>query len=231
MSEPGRDPTDEFKRRFSGISACRNLREFCKENRIDYAFENLSVYSEDDHLSVALDRPSEIPMFDSLESTVILEEYDSHPVPESTYCGPYKGLYGGDFLIAYFKDHGITDEEIELYIRWDCLPIGRMRSRLTANALGIKYAKDRAESIIAYRDVTANTLWDGKYPPPWEHPYSMSFYVINNIDRIPDELPIYDIYMCEYKGKRYYYGVGKEETPITEDMRHNGTWYVYTWDI
>lgn len=40
---------------------------------------------------------------------------------------------------------------------------------------------------------------------------------------------VYGVYTCVYNGREYYFGVGREEVPITEDMRQNGVWYVYTW--
>ena len=230
LYESGFDPIEEMKNRFAGTSACACLRMLCKEIGIEYRFDNLSVFSEDDLRLVDEDKPSEVSTFVSLKHAIDIKyEYDSHPIPKSTYDGPYKGLYGRNFLIAYFKDRGITDEEIEWYDRWGGLPYGGPTNRMMANAEGMKYAKERADCIIAYRDVTADTIWKGSYPPPWEWNNAKDFQRVYDLRCIPDKIPVYRICECEYQGKSYYYGIGKEETPITEDMRVNGKWYVYTW--
>ncbi len=100
---------------------------------------------------------------------------------------------------------------------------------MMANAYGMQYAKERADEIIKYREATQETMWTYGGTPPWEWYYAKDFYRIYDLDRIPDSIPVYNIYECVYQGKTYYYGVGKEEPPITEDMRKNGKWYGYTW--
>ena len=39
LARDQKDPVDAFKQRFSGLTACRDLRSFCEENGIDYRFD------------------------------------------------------------------------------------------------------------------------------------------------------------------------------------------------
>lgn len=40
LSETGNHPISEFQQRFSGLTACRDLREFCEKREIKYRFES-----------------------------------------------------------------------------------------------------------------------------------------------------------------------------------------------
>lgn len=39
LAQGQKDPVDTFKQRFSGLTACRDLRSFCEENGIEYRFD------------------------------------------------------------------------------------------------------------------------------------------------------------------------------------------------
>ncbi len=227
LASCGIDPIEQLKKWFTGSSACPRLREFCKGNHIGYQFDNLSIYSEKDHRLVREDKPSEIATFANLENAYdVLREYDSHPTPRNTYHGPYQGLYGREFLIAYLKDHGVTDDEIEWYREWGGLPI----NGIPTNAKGLLLAEKATKEIIQYRTATVEDLQKNKRTAPWEWPNAKKFQKVSYLECIPDSIPVrYGIYLCYYQNKHYYYGIAKEETPITEDMRQNGEWYVYTW--
>lgn len=138
----------------------------------------------------------------------------------------YDGMRGRDFMVAFFRDHGITEEEIEWYGRWGGYPDDRIK----ADAEGLQYAQERVNSIIEYRTTTPGNLWEKEISPPWEWHYAKDFQRVVSIEYVPISTPVlFNIYCCLYDGKEYYYGIGKEETPITQDMRENGAWLVYTW--
>ena len=139
----------------------------------------------------------------------------------------YQVLAGVSFLKAYFKDHGITDREIDLCERWGW---GVSNSNLIPNDEGMKYAQKRTESIKAYRSITLEQIEKNIGHYPWEWPTAMSFQKIVAARCIPkSNEDVYGVYTCVYNGREYYFGVGREEVPITEDMRQNGVWYVYRW--
>ena len=223
----GADPVTELKNRFAGTAACAQLREHCRKHGISYRFDNMSVYSKDDDRLVREDRPSEVATFVSLQHAYDIEmEYRTHPAPRSTYQGPYQGLSGKAFLTAYFKDHGVTDEEIEWYGRWGCFP----GDSLLANAKGLMYAEQRTKNIIEYRSATVEDVHRNRCSPPWEWRYAKDFQKVLYLECIPRSTPVKSgIYQCCYEDRWYYYGIAKEETPITEDMRQRGSWFVYTW--
>ncbi len=227
LAVPGADPVTELKQRLTGTSACTQLREYCNEHHISYQFDNATIYSENDRRLVREDKPSEVATFVSLQHAFDIEkEYRSHPTPRNTYQGPYQGLSGRSFLIAYFKDHGITDEEIEWYGRWGGFP----NNSFLANAKGLQYAEQRTKCIIGYRSATVEDIHENRCTAPWEWRYAKDFQKVSCLERIPDNIPVkHGIYLCFYQNEYFYFGIAKEEAPITEDMRQNGKWYVYTW--
>ena len=98
------------------------------------------------------------------------------------------------------------------------------------NSDGLAYAERQADAIIAYRDVPVDRIFADGASPPWEWRTAKSFQKITDPGWIPeDPCGPGGIYECDYKGKSYYYGINKDETTVTNDMRKNGTWFVYTW--
>lgn len=138
----------------------------------------------------------------------------------------YYNLHGADFLIAYFKDLGITDEEISLYASWKGF---WGIAKTLPNEEGLAYAKERAGRIIDYRSTTLDQILEDEDCTPWAWPTAESFQPILTPDRIPQtNEDVYGIYSCIYNCSTYYFGIGKEEVQISQDMIANGKWYVYT---
>ena len=220
LAPAGGDWMEELKRRFGGTAACLGLREFCAESGIRYRFGNLSVSTPEDREWLRASGSSDGPAFESLQHAFDMTgEYRSHPTPEHAGLdGPYGELSGEAFLIAYFRDRGVTEEEIEWYRRWGCF--GGCWD-LAPNVCGMESAKARADGIIAYRSATIEDIDAERCAPPWEWRYAKKF--------LPAGGPNGEICLCCYQGKTYYYGIAKEEVPITEEMRKNGSWYVYDW--
>ena len=139
----------------------------------------------------------------------------------------YKGLAGKTFLKAYFIDHGITDQEIDLVEKWGW---GVNNTNLVPDEDGMKYAQKRTEKIKAYRNITLEQIEKNIGEYPWEWRTVKSFQRIWDPWFVPkNNDSVHGVYSCYYKGKDYYFGIGREEVPITEEMRQKGEWYVYTW--
>ena len=136
----------------------------------------------------------------------------------------YKNLKGKDFLITYFKDRGVTDEELRLCYLWDYF---YNTDNLEPDDYGLDYAERQCKKIIEYRNTTLDELKQDWRKQPWAWPTAMEYAkVCGKVCREWVEGP--GIHWCDYKGKAYVYGTGKGEVPVTEDMLKNGTWYVYT---
>ena len=144
----------------------------------------------------------------------------------------YEGIEGKEFLMQYFKDHGITDEEIMLYKSWGGFDeLGR---GIKGDDYGLSYAASRVEKIIAYRDVTLEDLRKDISVAPWSWPTTMSFCKIygNAPDVIRDNIKNHcGIYLCIYHNESYFFNVGKEEPTGAEleEMLLAGHWLVYTY--
>ena len=98
----------------------------------------------------------------------------------------------------------------------------------------MKYARERVESIKAYRNVTLDDLREDYMESPWAWPTAMSFQDLALIprDSIRDALGRKgDIYLCRYEGETYFFNVGKEEPDASkvEKMLTDGYWAVYTY--
>ena len=135
----------------------------------------------------------------------------------------YDGLQGEAFLTAYFRDNGITEQEIELCKRWHdfcCCEI-------IPDVRGLAYAEERVKRIIQYRDMSIQEILTGINKTPWAWPAAMRF------ERMYKPAPksnaeVTCILRCIYHGYHFLFGIGKDEVPITEDMRTNGEWSAYT---
>ena len=148
---------------------------------------------------------------------------------QEQYCHKYDDMKGADFLVAFFRDNGITEEEIRLYSRWNAGGFG-VSSRLVADNDGLEYAQKRVRSILEYRKLSAEDVLKNMCDTekiPWTWPSAMKFQPLLRPPR--SQKDVTGIYHCTYKGKSHLFGIGKEEVPITEDMSKNGLWSVYTW--
>ena len=136
-------------------------------------------------------------------------------------------LRGAAFLQRCMRLAGITEEEINLFESWEGF-YGAYKDK--PNEAGFARAEKLIREIIEYRDVTLDDIRHRRKPIIWEWESSMAFQAINLIDRVPTRNgKVYGIYLCKYKGEEYYFGIGKEEPTITEDMIKNGEWSEYTW--
>ena len=116
----------------------------------------------------------------------------------------YDGLKNAEFLKVYFRDHGITDEEITLYATWDgFLNLGK---GIENDEEGMNYARNRVESIIAYRDMTIDDLRKNYDRAPWAWPSAMSFQELcfYSPDRMRGNVKGRDIYLCVYDNERFF---------------------------
>ncbi len=137
----------------------------------------------------------------------------------------YEGLKGAAFLKAYFHDHGVTEEEIDQYWCWGGFMV---RQDLTADEEGLAYAARRVKKIIDYRDMTVEDVLHDESVAPWFWPTAKHFEEMLYREP-PDSNGVGAcIISCYYKGNSYLFGIGKEEVEITEDMRKNGKWHIYT---
>ena len=137
----------------------------------------------------------------------------------------YEGLGGLELIEAYFRDHGITEEEIALHRSW-----GFHHYPDKADEEGLAYAQRRTERMIRYRDVTADDIREDPSLAPWWWPNVLCFE--GAVWEIPKtNADVKKILQCEYNGETYYFGIGKEEPPITEDMRENGRWTCQTYAL
>ncbi len=148
---------------------------------------------------------------------------------QEQYGHKYDGMKGESFLVAFFRDKGISEDEICFYRRWTDGDFGNL-SNLAADNDGLKCAHKCAHSILEYRnmsveDVLAN--FDDAVKVPWAWPGAKRFQPLLLPPHSARE--VNGIYLCSYGGKEYLFGVGKEEVPITAEMSKNGNWYVYTW--
>lgn len=136
----------------------------------------------------------------------------------------YDGLHGRAFLEAYFRDHGLTEDELLLIEKWDgywgC-------EHVIADDDGLSYAAMRTEKMIEYRDKSAEDVLHNIDDTPWAWPSAMHFEKLWHSPPKSNQ-DVWTILHCVYNGKGYLFGVGKEEATITEDMRKNGEWRCYT---
>jgi len=137
----------------------------------------------------------------------------------------YENLSGEEFLVNYFRNHGITEDEIDLCYFWGHF---LELNNLKANEKGLDYAASRTRKMIDYRLKTAEDVVKNYIDTPWAWQTAMDFSKLRKEPpKSNDE--IYAITLCIYKNNSYLFGVGKEEVKITENMRKNGRWYVYTY--
>jgi hypothetical protein len=144
----------------------------------------------------------------------------------------YDGIVGKDFLIQYFSDHGITEDEISLYKSWG--GFDEIGNGMKGDAHGLDYAARRVEKIVAYRNITLEDLRKDYSVAPWAWPTAMCFSDIYGYapDVISDNLKNHcGIYLCIYNNERYFFNVGKEEPTGNEleKMLLFGRWKVYTY--
>lgn len=135
----------------------------------------------------------------------------------------YSNLCGVDLLKAFYRDHGIMEEELELCERWGFW----VDNRLVADEHGLSYLKERVENIKNYRNMTVDDVLDNMDKAPWSWPSAMHFEKIYGVPP-RSNADIRGILRCDYKGKRFLFGIGKEEAVITPDMSENGDWASYT---
>lgn len=155
------------------------------------------------------------------ETDRLIEQKNSISKPD------YSHLTGKKFLETYLKDHGITEAEIRLYKHWD----GFYNAyKLKPDACGMERAKACTNEIIEYRKMSVDDIRADESCTPWAWPSAKAFQPISNFAAPQkSDQSYFGIYRCCYKGKLYYYGIGKEEAPITEKMRKNGKWASYNW--
>lgn len=141
----------------------------------------------------------------------------------------YDGLNGKDFLIQFFKDNGITDEEIMYYDAWDCF---YNCEKITNDEKGIEYAKGRVQSIISYRDMTLETLREDYDAAPWAWRFKR-FEDVPFVTKNELKPGSKSIFLCIYDKKLFLFNVGKEEPTgaVLDDMILNGRWSVYTFSM
>ena len=134
----------------------------------------------------------------------------------------YENLKGRDFLRTYFHDHGVTDEELQLMDFWDGY---NNCQNVVPDCDGLSYAEERLQSILNYRNLTADEV--NEVNAPWGWPTAMAFLKCYHKPPKTNK-DVWCVMLCAYNGKGYYFGIGKEEVEITEDMRTNGKWFVYS---
>ena len=140
----------------------------------------------------------------------------------------YDGLCNRAFMERYFRDHGITDEEIELYASWGgFFDIGRLEN----DDHGMEYVRDRVASIKAYRNVTLDDLRYNYDDAPWAWPTAMRFQGIGFKVTHRDLRIGGGILLCVYGNKQYFFNVGKEEPTgaLLERLIADGEWRIYTY--
>lgn len=137
---------------------------------------------------------------------------------EIEYSTRYDEMKGRAFLIQYFIDHGITNDELDLYGKWDgFFDVEDM----IPDDEGLNYAKSCVDKIIAYRDISPYDVYDNMNSAPWFFPDKKIF------KRKKDSMFPYSIAVCYYNGINFMYGVGKKEKAVTSDMNKKGKWMVY----
>ena len=144
----------------------------------------------------------------------------------------YDGMKNEEFLVNYFRDHCITEDEIALYRSWGGFQdLGR---GVQNDEHGMAYAQELVESIIAYRDITLDDLRENYNNTPWAWPSAMRFQKIYN--GYPSSIGgslngRVEIYLCIYEDKEYFFNVGKEEPQGGElqELLIHGSWLVYTY--
>ena len=140
------------------------------------------------------------------------------------------GSEGAAFLKSYFRMMGVTDPEIKLCREWG---IFDNCTDLCGDANGYKYAEEMVRKIKQYRTMTHDDLRENYNGAPWAWPSAMCFQKVlwdsvREVRCLPGRP---SILMCEYRGNRYFFNVGKEEPSgaVLEKMLDDGEWYVYTY--
>ena len=83
------------------------------------------------------------------------------------------------------------------------------------------------QALKNYRKLSAEDVLRNIDNAPWAWPTAMHFE--KSWGGAPrSNRDVCGVYLCSYGGKEYLFGIGKKEVPITEDMRKNGKWFVYT---
>ena len=137
----------------------------------------------------------------------------------------YEGLKGKELMIAYFRDHGLTEEEIAIYDFWHCY-----EPSVKPDEKGMAYMQEMTEKMIRYRDLTADEIRKDPSGAVWWWPNVLCFE--GAVWEIPKtNADVKEILQCTYNGETYYFGIGKEEPTITEDMRENGDWRSQTFTL
>ena len=140
--------------------------------------------------------------------------------------GDYEGISGVEFLSAYLLDHGITEEELYRYIHfWYGFEITK---DLHADEKGLAYVEGIVKELIEYREKPLDKVLEDWDDNPWSWPSTLSFQRCYR-DPPKSNKNVWGIMNCSYNGNEYFFGIGKEEAKITEDMRKNGKWYIYTY--
>lgn len=75
-------------------------------------------------------------------------------------------------------------------------------------------------------EVLQKSWWEREMLP-WEHS-AMKFHHIS-YDLIEPNIQMKNIMFCNYKDEPYYFNIGTDEPLITEEMKREGSWAVYTW--
>ncbi len=142
----------------------------------------------------------------------------------------YEDLSGMSLIIAYFRDHGITEEEILHYRNW----VSEADVIIEPDPEGMKYVIRELSKMLNYRYMSVKDLATNCDDTPWAWPAAKSFQRVmfskDSIrESVEDEFGI--PMLCLYKGESYFFHVNKEipSGKLLEKLIQEGDWLVYTY--
>ena len=134
---------------------------------------------------------------------------------------------GKQFVKACLVKMGSPNREIRLFDKWFDNALG-----IPCGKEGVEYAKYLYDRLVKYRSIKVTEIKDMEEAMPWYQGIAKTFAFIDADECIPsNNRSVKGIYKCEYRSMTYYFGIGKEEANISQDMRENGCWYVYTYAL
>ena len=143
----------------------------------------------------------------------------------------YDGLSNKAFLLAFMRDHGVTEEEIRHYNAW--VYKGDVRN-VFPNRKGMNFAIQQLSEMLNYRYMTLDDLRKDYSDAPWAWPTAMRFQpmcVPKNSIRADISRPYGTPILCNYLDKSYFFHVNKEEPygPFLDELIEKGEWRIYTY--